>query len=109
MIQKILFRILIVQVLAGSACFAQETSYGTEPLISPLPEALVSIDGLTINQPKQWSEFRRKEILDLFGDYVYGKVPSVPLDISFNLKLFDKNAMEGSAVQKEVDVSVSNG
>lgn len=40
-----------------------------------LPDPLVLIGGASVESAEVWREFRRPEILRLFEDYVYGKIP----------------------------------
>lgn len=72
-----------------------------------LPNPLLAGDGSYINKVRKWEKNRRPEILELFKKYVYGKVPNTPYEISFNLKSEDKNAMNGKATLKQVDINIS--
>ncbi len=40
--------------------------------MTKIPELLVSLSGEAIQNKEQWEQFRRKEILQLFSEYVYG-------------------------------------
>ncbi len=71
-----------------------------------LPETLQSKDGLKINSIQEWEKVRRPEVLELFENNVYGQVPKDFDRIQFKLKNEDKNAMEGKATLKEVDVTI---
>jgi len=52
------------------------TSYDLED-IPPykLPDPLVMQDGRKVTSPEMWSKERRPELMNLFKDYIYGRVP----------------------------------
>jgi hypothetical protein len=74
-----------------------------------LPELLVSNDGTVISNSEAWKNIRRPEVIALFENSVYGKIPEMELDISYKLVKIDKNALDGKAIQKEVIATFSNG
>jgi len=74
-----------------------------------LPELLVSNDGTVISNSEAWENTRRPEIIALFENSVYGKIPEMELDISYKLVKIDKDALDGKAIQKEVIATFSNG
>ena len=39
------------------------------------PDILTTISGVKINYPTEWEAFRRREILSLFEEFVYGCRP----------------------------------
>ncbi|MCU0456127.1 MAG: hypothetical protein MUE74_07470, partial [Bacteroidales bacterium] len=69
-----------------------------------LPDPLVILNGKKVNNEKQWYRKRRPEILNMFYEFQYGKVPPKPKDMSFNV--FDKGspALDGKALRKQVTV-----
>ncbi|HPR12290.1 MAG TPA: acetylxylan esterase [Bacteroidales bacterium] len=69
-----------------------------------LPDPLTMLNGKKVKNEKQWYKKRRPEILELFYEFQYGKVPGKPKDMSFNV--FDKGtpALEGKALRKQVTV-----
>lgn len=69
-----------------------------------LPDPLVMLNGKKVKNEKQWYRKRRPEILSLFYEFQYGKVPPKPKDMSFNV--FDKGtpALDGKALRKQVTV-----
>lgn len=80
-----------------------EASVGTYRL----PELLKTQDGEKVNTTKEWEKVRRPEILKLFEDNVYGKVPQDFDNIEFEITNEDKNSMEGKATLKEVAITVT--
>ncbi len=75
-------------------------------LMAPLPDPLISLDGSIIKESGQWENSRRDEVLKLFGEHVYGKVPEMNLEIRHTLTYTDMNALDGTAVLKEVEVQL---
>ena len=71
-----------------------------------LPDVLVSQNKIT--SVKDWEGIRRPEILSLFEREVYGTMPKKYDRIAFKVKNEDKNAMNGKARLKEVEIAVTN-
>ena len=102
-------RLAIMLVLLGTSLFsvAQDANYDEAKVGAyQLPESLVAIDGQKILTKKAWEERRRPEILSLFEEHVYGKVPVQFDRIEFITTREEKNAMNGSAHLKEVTIRV---
>ena len=76
--------------------------------IYTLPDVLVNSAGKKITSAKEWTKVRRKEVLELFSENVYGKVPPTPYNKSFKLVNEDMNAMNGAATLKQVDITISS-
>lgn len=108
-LKKEFFLVLLLPILFLFGAYAQDETNGNGLLLAPLPELLVSEDGTEINSDAQWEDLRREEILEIFKDHVYGRVPETELSISKQVKFLDREALGGSAVQKEVELLVSNG
>jgi hypothetical protein len=73
-----------------------------------LPDVLVTSAGKKITSAKEWTKVRRQEVLELFSENVYGKVPATPYNKSFKLVNEDMNAMNGAATLKQVDITLSS-
>jgi hypothetical protein len=73
-----------------------------------LPDPLVMNNGKKVTSAKMWYSKRRPEILDMFYQYQYGRIPGKPKDMSFNV--FDKGtpALDGKAIRKQVTVYFTN-
>lgn len=89
--------------LFGSTIIAQEN------LNYKLPELLVSNSGKVISSSEEWENIRRPEILELFKNSVYGRIPEEKLNISYTLSKIDQNALGGKAIQKEVIATFTSG
>lgn len=84
-------------------------SFGQGENILNLPKILVSNNGKVINNTEDWIKIRRPEILELFEEHVYGRIPESKLEIKFVLTHIDTNALSGKAIQKEVTTTFTNG
>ncbi|MCX6333010.1 MAG: acetylxylan esterase [Bacteroidia bacterium] len=88
------------RIVAGIPVNYDEAKVGSYTL----PDPLVMLNGKKVKNEKMWYKKRRPEILNMFYEYQYGKVPEKPKDMSFNL--FDKGtpALDGKALRKQVTV-----
>ena len=98
-------------LLAFSICLVpqtsgQEPSPGPDSLVAPLPKLLQSEEGFSIESSAQWEQIRRPEILELFRDQVYGRVPDAELQIHYRVVFEDRESLKGTAIQKEVEIKV---
>ena len=73
-----------------------------------LPDPLTCLDGTKVSNKKIWSNKRRSEILKLFNENVYGKMPGRTGKFAFEIKLIKKNALAGKATLKEITISLEN-
>jgi hypothetical protein len=73
-----------------------------------LPEILANSTGVSIAKPGEWTKGRRAEVLELFRENVYGRVPSTPYSKTFRLVNEDKNAMGGAATLKQIDIVINS-
>ncbi|MEZ6125034.1 MAG: acetylxylan esterase [Planctomycetaceae bacterium] len=73
-----------------------------------LPELLTTTDGVSVTTADQWSQQRRPEVLALFEDHVFGKLP--PKARSLRIREFSRktDAVEGTAVRREIRVFFSD-
>jgi hypothetical protein len=71
-----------------------------------LPDPL-TVGGKTIATSDDWMQSGRPEVLRLFEEHVYGRVP--PLDIKLRFRKFDDepNALGGKAIRRQVTVFFS--
>lgn len=73
-----------------------------------LPELLTMQNGKAVKNKKQW-EGRRKEILGLFENHVYGKSPQWDGQISKKIILDDKDYLNGIATRQVVRLTLKRG
>ncbi len=72
-----------------------------------LPDPLVTANGTRVDNPQAWANERRGEILRLFESQVYGRAPAPREDMHFQLLSSSDEALDGSAVRKQVRVYFS--
>ncbi len=77
-------------------------------LLAPLPDPLVTEGGVVIENATQWESDRREEVLELFRDHVYGRVPEMGVETDFQVKFMNADGLSGSAIMKEVEVRLFN-
>ncbi len=69
-----------------------------------LPDPLVVSDGTIVADAATWFNRRRPEILSLFEEHIYGKLPGKPARMSFEVTSADPSALDGKATRREVSV-----
>jgi len=69
-----------------------------------LPDVLMLKNGRTVADKQTWLSKRRPEVISLFEEYQFGKMPAKPVDLHFNV--FDKGTpvLNGAAIRKQVTV-----
>lgn len=69
-----------------------------------LPDPLVLANGKPVRDAETWTRLRRPEIVRIFEENQYGRVPERPKDMSFDV--FDKGtpAMDGKAIRKQITI-----
>jgi len=72
-----------------------------------LPDPLICLDGTPITDVRLWREKRRPEVLRLFQDHVYGRSPTRPPNLSFQVFDHDSAALGDTATRKQVTVYFS--
>lgn len=73
-----------------------------------LPDPLTLSGGGKVTDAKTWETKRRPEIFKLFQTHMYGTSPAPPEQISFNVTSVDQDALDGTAVRKEVTIQLGN-
>ena len=72
-----------------------------------LPDVLTTLEGDRVTNARMWNQVRRPEILELYRTHIFGRVPETPYEKSFKVINLDKNALDGAATLKEVDVTIT--
>lgn len=106
MMRKILV-VLLSFMLVSSELTAQNYDESKVPSYI-LPDVLESQNKRMITNSKDWESIRRPEILTLFEENVYGKMPKKFDKIDFKIKSENKHSMHGKAHLKEVEIAVTN-
>ena len=74
-----------------------------------LPDVLETRKGKKVKNATIWKKTRREEVLEMFRENVYGRVPSTPYSKSYKVVNEDKSAMGGTATLKQVDITIGSG
>jgi len=75
-----------------------------------LPPLLVTAEGKAVTTPEAWRNVRRPQIMALFGNLLYGRVPKPesPVKVEFKVLKTDPDFMQGTAARKDVRIRLSN-
>lgn len=73
-----------------------------------LPELLTLSNGQKVQRAQDWKNQRRPEILQLFAEHVYGKVPEAEVKVGYEITGNYPDALDGAATLKEVKITFSN-
>ncbi|MHA2287563.1 MAG: glucuronyl esterase domain-containing protein [Promethearchaeota archaeon] len=71
-----------------------------------LPNPLIFENGEEVIDKIQWIEKRSAEILHLFEENVYGKIPTEAVEADYSIINEDKNDLNGLATRKEVKITL---
>jgi hypothetical protein len=74
-----------------------------------LPGLLTSKEGAKINSIELWNSIRRPEIMELFRENVFGRIPATKYKETFKVISNDSNAVEGKATQKQIEINIESG
>jgi len=67
-----------------------------------LPDPLRMQNGTPVASAEQWRTQRRPELLKLFEEQVYGRVPATRVPVGWSVLSSDDNALGGTAIRREV-------
>jgi hypothetical protein len=73
-----------------------------------LPDLLRTTAGERVDSAHKWEQNRRGEILELFREHVYGRIPTTPYSLSFEVLRQDDQALNGKVVRKEVAITIQS-
>jgi dienelactone hydrolase len=73
-----------------------------------LPDPLTTSTGLKVNSGRMWISQRRQQILELFRENVYGRVPATKYIETFTIENEDRNAMDGNAILRQVAIKIAS-
>jgi hypothetical protein len=71
-----------------------------------LPDPLLSIAGEKITTADTWRHGRRDEVLELFRQHVYGRVPSTKYETRYRTIEENRQAIDGTATLKRVAIDI---
>ena len=74
-----------------------------------LPALLETSQGKTIHSVKDWEKLRRPQILSLYSQYVYGKMPGKPKGMHAVVHRLSDTVLNGKAICKQITVYFTPG
>ena len=101
-------KLLLLACLAACAVLTNAQMVDPDKSLYPdLPDPLVTEAGEKVTDRSTWENIRRDEILDLFTDEVYGRVPQ-PDDYTNRSSVVSTTSIaKGTAVRKMVEIAVA--
>jgi len=95
--------------LSSSSAVAQEFNYDESKVPAyTLPDPLRAEDGTEITSPELWNSKRRPEVLRLFEEHVFGKIPEAEVKLRTRVRSDKPDALDGAAHRREVTVYFSD-
>lgn len=75
-----------------------------------LPPLLTTAEGKRITTPNEWRNVRRPQLLSLFSNLIYGRVPepSSPIQTRYETVRIDREFIDGRATRRDVKILFSN-
>lgn len=74
-----------------------------------LPDVLKAADGRIIKTSGEWERIRRPQILQLYQQHVYGKLPSKPVGVHYRVNKINEAAINGKAICKQLTIFFTPG
>ncbi len=100
-----IFSFLAALLCCISGAYAQQYDESKVPAYT-LPDPLQTLSGRQVKNVRTWEKVRRPEVLRLFEDNIYGRMPRDFDSIRFTTTREDARAMNGKALLKETDITV---
>jgi hypothetical protein len=69
-----------------------------------LPDPLVLANGKPVRDARTWSEVRRPELLKLYDDEIFGRIPVNAPKATYKVIAIDTNALGGLAIHKDIEI-----
>ncbi len=82
---------------------ANPDQYRQPAMPAHLPDALMFADGTPVATQAQWPK-RQKELLELFTEQMYGRMPERPAQMRFNVYNVDRHALSGKATREQISI-----
>lgn len=100
---------IIILTVISSTAIAQdsikinydESKVGTYTL----PDPLIFLNGEKVKSREDW-QTRREEIIKLYNENIYGYSPAPSKNMSYKVVEEDRNALNGKAVRKQVEINL---
>jgi hypothetical protein len=101
---------LFLMVIYCAASAAEEI-YPADPAMPAyeLPEVLKLQSGEPVASADVWQQQRRGEVLELFRQHVYGRVPATKYEQTIHVVHEDAQALGGAATLRRVEIRIAKG
>ena len=99
--------LLSLQIIYSSSMEAQNYDESKIPQYS-LPDILLSESGQLAETVDAWEKVRRGEVLELFRDQMYGKVPEFKYTKDYQHRVLKNAEFKEGATQEEVTITIAN-
>lgn len=110
--RAIVYCVIVVCGSYGSGVSAQPKGFNYDESKVPeftLPDPLVDASGNAVDTAKAWVNGRRQEVMALFADHVYGRIPETKISLTSTLIESDSKAVNGRATRKQIRLDLSRG
>ena len=100
---------VIIAIIVALSCEAPSAIAQTRSLNASeaaalnLPDPLVFNNGKRVRNARQWTNRRRQEVLDIFSEHMYGKVPAAPEGMHFKT-ISEETVYDGLATRRTVRI-----
>lgn len=91
--------------------FDRDVNYNEQRLPPyDLPPLLITSEGVPVTTAQQWQQVRRPQILALFSNLVYGRIPEQahPIETSYEVIESDDAFMDGRATRQRIRIRFTN-
>lgn len=97
--------VIACAAMMAGACLAQTSPDRERQPVMPahLPDPLVFADGTRVATPAAWAK-RKRELIDLFTEQMYGRMPGRPAEMRFKVLDVDRHALGGKATREQVAI-----
>lgn len=73
-----------------------------------LPDLLKCNNGQEIMTAEQWEALRRPELMTIFTEQMFGKMPTDKVDVTYNKLDDNHSAIDGSATRKQIEMTFTH-
>jgi hypothetical protein len=100
------FLLLFSFLISGKSYAQNENIINDESMVPEfqLPDVLTGFNGRKIHSAKEWYRKRRPELLKIFAEEVYGKVPGVQKISEVKIREASGNALGGKAIRRQLSL-----
>ncbi len=101
--RALILAVCALMVTAAALSQTNPDQYRQPAMPASLPDVLVFANGTQVATPAQWPK-RRNELLQLFTEQMYGRMPGRPVQMLFHVYNVDQHAMGGRATRQQISI-----